>query len=378
MTPPRIIVVQPALPSYRVSFFARLYGIYGQRLLVHASKGSLGVLTEVGAARPWERPLGDVRPLGLGFQWQTGALGVVINRNDVLVVSGAPRCLSNLALLVKGWFKGAKVIWWGHYWSSTSRPLRAMLRILLMRLSDGILFYTDREVEEYLSARGGSRKPISALNNGIETEDIVRLRAPYVPSSRRGDLLFIGRVVPKANLELLIETLAVPTCAGVRLDVIGDGAGRVLLQRRCAELGIADRIVWRGGIVDEPRIAEIANTCKAFVYPGSVGLSLIHGFAYGLPAIVHDNRWGHMPEIAALRAGQNGVTFREGDAESLAEAIAGLLTNPKRLQAMSVAAIATTVHSFNAADMTDRFCAAIAAVRTDSGTQAWFSFGDTE
>jgi glycosyltransferase involved in cell wall biosynthesis len=233
-----------------------------------------------------------------------------------------------------------------------------------MQLSDAILFYTDKEVDEYLAAKGGSHKAVLALNNGIETQEIVRLRQPYVPSSRPRDLLFIGRLTPKAELALLLDALSLPGCTTVRLDVIGGGEVEASLRRRCAELGIAGRVAWHGGTVDEQRIAKIANSCKAFVYPGSVGLSLIHGLTYGLPAIVHDDRWRHMPEIAALHAGENGVMFKQGDAASLAQAVAALLAEPERLTAMSAAAIATTSHSFNAADMTDRFFSAINAVQT--------------
>jgi glycosyltransferase involved in cell wall biosynthesis len=341
-----------------------LAGLLQREFGVYASVESMGVLSKRASRPSWERPLGPMRRLLPGLFWQQGALSIPVARGDVVVIPGAPRCLSNLAVLVKARLRGARIIWWGHYWTSTSRAWRAGLRTLLMHLSDALLFYTDKEVEEYLGARRYNRKPVLALNNGIDTDEIVRLRAPYVPSSRPHDLLFIGRITPKAELGLLLEALSLPACAGVRLDVIGGGEGETLLRRRCVELGMADRVSWHGGTVDELRIAETANACKAFIYPGGVGLSLIHALAYGLPAVVHNNRWRHMPEFAALRAGENGVTFRQGDAASLACAIASLLADPERLRAMSAAAIATTSHSFNVADMADRFFSAINAVQT--------------
>jgi glycosyltransferase involved in cell wall biosynthesis len=232
--------------------------------------------------------------------------------------------------------------------------------MLLMQLSDAILFYTDREVEEYTTSRRGSRKPVLGLNNGIETEEIIRLRKPYEPSSRPNDLLFIGRITPKAELGLLLEALALPVCAGIRLDVIGGGEDESRLRGRCVELRVAERVTWHGGTTDEARIADIANGCRAFAYPGSVGLSLIHGLAYGLPAIVHDDRWTHMPEIAALRAGENGTTFKRGSSTSLGNEISRLLASHERLEVMSSRAIATTMESFNTADMVKRFCSVIA------------------
>jgi glycosyltransferase involved in cell wall biosynthesis len=357
----RITVVQPALPAYRRAFFERLARQFGSRFAVYASpEEGLGLLADASRQAEWERPLGAMRPLLPGLEWQTGALSIPIERGDVLIVCGAPRCLSTLALIAKGKLKGARTIWWGHYWSATSRPWRAAIRYALMRIPDGILFYTQQEVAEYRAERRREHgKPVYGLDNGIETDDIVRLRALYHAGSRPRDLLFIGRLTPKAELGLLLDALALSACAGVTLDVIGGGEEEDALRRRCAELGLPGRVSFHGATTEEPRIAAIANSCKAFVYPGGVGLSLIHALAYGLPAIVHDNRWTHMPEIAALQAGVNGATFHKGDAASLAGAIAGLLADPAKLDTMSAAAATTTDNSFNAAAMSARFCAAI-------------------
>jgi glycosyltransferase involved in cell wall biosynthesis len=357
----RITVVQPALPAYRRGLFERMARRFGSRFAVYASPDeNLAGLADGFRQSEWERPLGPMRRLLPGLEWQSGALSIPIARGDVLIVCGAPRCLSTLALIAKGKVRGARTVWWGHYWSASSRSWRAAIRYALMRIPDAILFYTEQEVAEYHSAgRRQKGKPVYGLDNGIETDDIVRLRAPYHAASRPRGLMFIGRLTPKAELGLLLDALALAPCAGVTLDVIGGGEEEENLRRRCAELGLTGRVSFHGAIGDEARIAAIANDCRAFVYPGGVGLSLIHALAYGLPAIIHDNRWTHMPEIAALRAGINGATFREGDAASLAGAIARLLADPARLDVMSAAAAATTDASFNAAAMSARFCAAI-------------------
>ena len=175
-------------------------------------------------------------------------------------------------------------------------------------------------------------------------------------ANRPRDLLFIGRITLKAEFDLLLEALVRPECAGITLDVIGDGPALTLLKKRAERLEISERIAWRGGTVDEALIATVANRCKAFVYPGSVGLSLVHGLAYGLPAIVHDDRWTQMPEIAAHEPGRNGITFRRNDTVSLAEAINDLLSDPQSLDAMSKEAAALVDRTFNAKDMATRFC----------------------
>lgn len=369
-----ITIVQPAIPNYRRSLFERMAHKLGSNFVVYASnQQELGVLSDVLAEedRPsWQRDLGRMRPLLLGLDWQEGASSVAVRRGDVLVICGAPRNLSTIVLLLKGLLLGAHTIWWGHYWSATSRSWGAAIRYALMRVPDAIVFYTEQEVDEYY-AGGGNRKkkPAFGLNNGIETSEIVRLRTVYSIERRPRDLLFIGRITPKAELDILLDALSFPSCQGITLDVIGSGHDEARLRKRCADIGIADRVAWHGGTVDEKQIATVANQCKAFVYPGSVGLSLIHGLSYGLPAIVHDNRWAHMPEIAALKPNRNGVTFQRGEAGSLAITIAVLLANQTRLTEMSRSATDTTAVTFNASDMAERFCSAIEQVVAGSETK---------
>lgn len=360
----RIFVIQPALPAYRVQLFSRIAEKFGDRFSVLASRQpELAMLSCADIEVSWLHVLNPMQKFWPGLEWQPGALWVSLKRGDVLVLPGQPRTLSNLALILKAKMIGARVVWWGHYWSSTSRPWRAAIRFELMRLPDAILFYTDQEVMEY-SARLGRHPsiPISALNNSIETKKIVALRAPYSSVGRSRDLFFIGRLTPKAELGLLLEALACTSCANIMLDVVGDGDEAARLRERADILGISDRIAWHGAATDEARIAEVANACRAFVYPGAVGLSLLHGLSYGLPAIVHDSRWQHMPEIAAHTPGKNGTTFRQGDVDALAEAISGLLSRSDRLADMSREAIDTTEQTFNAADMAERFIAMIEAV----------------
>ena len=329
----------------------------GAELTVWASRQeSLGVLEANRDGISWLRDLGPVKTLFPGLEWQPGLLSIPIECGDILVVSGAPRSISTLVLMGKAKLRGARIVWWGHYWSSTSKYWRASIRYALMHLADVILFYTDQEVDDYRKRHlGAACKPARALNNGIDTRDICRFRSPFVAATRTRDLLFIGRLTEKAELALLLRALASQKCAAMTLDIIGDGERMEELHRLAVELNLEGRIIWHGGTADEARIASIANRCKAFVYPGSVGLSLIHGLAYGLPAVVHNDRWNHMPEFAALSVGLNGFTFERGNAESLAKTLVALLSDVVALDVASAHSIATIERTFNIDDMASRF-----------------------
>jgi glycosyltransferase involved in cell wall biosynthesis len=353
----RIVVVQPALPAYRHDFFSRLHERYGDRFEVAYSPTSLGILTCDNDSLAWARRLGPLRDLGFGLNWQDGALRLPISQGDVLIVSGAPRTLSTLLLLAKARFRGAKTVWWGHYWSSTSRTWRFLLRLLLMRMADAVLFYTDAEVSEYHRLTGArDRRPLAALNNGLHL-DMVRLhRRPYIAATRGREILFIGRLTEKASLGLLLEAMARPeSLEGLRLHVVGSGSTETALRTQASELGLDERVSWHGATLDEEKIAETANRCLAFVYPGEVGLSLIHALAYGLPAVVHDERWRHMPEIAAFGENRTGRVFRAGRSEDLTRVLAELLDDTAALDQYSREGLAVTETSYNTQDMARRF-----------------------
>ncbi len=357
-------MVQPTVPTYRVSFFDQISDKLGPLFKVYASRQNMGVLTANRTTQEWEVPLGQVLRLLPGVEWQSGALSIPIRRGDILVVWGSARALTNIALLIKCRLKGAKTVWWGHYWSSTSKKWTANIRLGIMRLSEYLLFYTDLEVAEYLASRRDGREPnVFALNNGIDTTNIVHLRAAYKAETRLRRVLFIGRLSKKADLSTLIRSLSLPECSDIELDIIGEGVEETRMRALAQELGLGQRITWHGGLTDEARIAPIANQCQAFVYPGPVGLSLIHGLSYGLPAIVHNDRWSNGPEIAAHDEGTNGLTFTRGDAASLADCMASLLSNPERLNAMSRAAVETTRENFNTEKMAERFCHAITTIQ---------------
>lgn len=135
------------------------------------------------------------------------------------------------------------------------------------------------------------------------------------------------------------------------------------LQSRARDLGLDLQIVWHGALTDEVRIAEVANRCRAFLYPGEVGLSLIHAMAYTLPSILHNQRRFHMPEIAAFRDGITGLSFAHDDADALAATIKEMVADNDRLDNFAEAASRVVGPSFTTENMADRFAVLIERLR---------------
>lgn len=361
----RVLFFQPALPAYRIDFFNRAAELLGGGFEMYYSPVEMGVLTQSQQNYAWAKSLGEMKALPLSSCWQKRALSVPFSRDDIIVVSGAPRCLSNILLLIKARFKGVPIIWFGHFWSSTTARHRFFLRIMLMKLANAVLFYTDQEIEEYRTGIGkNDRRLITALNNGIDNEDIIRLRTPYDANERKKAILFIGRIFEKCELEILIQAMMNPIMNGIELNIIGDGPSAPLMKAFAERSGLSERIVWHGGTTDEQKIAAIANRCRLFAFPGAVGLSLIHAMGYGLPSVINDSRWTNGPEITAFTNDETGREFRKGDAQSMAATIAAAISDEKALNRWSNEAKLRVDDKFNTKLMAQRLFELIERIRT--------------
>jgi glycosyltransferase involved in cell wall biosynthesis len=94
-------------------------------------------------------------------------------------------------------------------------------------------------------------------------------------------------------------------------------------------------------------------------FPRGIGLSIFQAFGYGLPVLAGDDMSTHNPEIAALRNGENGWTFKDGNAGSLAEKIRLLAENSELRAQFSRAALKTALEEFTIENMAKRMGDAI-------------------
>ena len=350
----RLLIVQPIVPFYRIDFFAKLNSALDQKLTVFSGKGALPGMRDI-ESFAWHHYVGNVRPIFFGLDWQSDVLGIELNRGDVLIVCGAPRSLSTIFLLIRARWLGIKTIWWGHYWSASSKKWRFKIRKFFFNLADSLLFYTDLELKEFLEGISrNSWTAISCLNNGIRNEEISSLRAEYKPHLREYSIFFIGRITKKAQIDLLLRALGQDKLKKISLEVIGSGPELERLQGLAINLGISSRVSWHGELTDEQAISHIANRCKLFCYPGAVGLSLIHAMNYGLPVVVHSDRYKQMPEYSAFLKSKAGWSFSRNNYVSLEEVLTDKLNDHDGLLEASHRAIKTVTNSYNTNDMVYR------------------------
>lgn len=188
--------------------------------------------------------------------------------------------------------------------------------------------YNRRFLEPY---GGGRATPVQVVHCGIEPE-----RYGFRPRSPAGR--GVVRALCVASLQeykghaVLLEALAAggDALSRLELDLVGSGELRPVLERRCAELGLTERVRFHGAMA-EPQVRDMLERADLFVLPSRVAsngkmeglpVALMEAAASGLVTVA--TRLSGIPEL--IRDRETGLLAEPGDAESLGNALAAALS----------------------------------------------------
>lgn len=226
---------------------------------------------------------------------------------------------------------------------------QAAMRRLYPR-ADAIAVPTAPIATELAALLGGGPQPTVLPNPVIEAvPHTLPRRALAGPPLR---IVAAGRLVPAKGFDLLVDACARLRDRGhdVHATIHGEGAGHVALARSIAAAGLCDRVVLAGHA--DPLAASLAaaDLCVVPSRREGFGNVAIEAMAVGTPVLA--TRSGG-PE-SFIRDRVNGFLAPAGDAEALADAIAGLAEKPARLDAVCEAGL-ETARGFTVAAATRRF-----------------------
>jgi glycosyltransferase involved in cell wall biosynthesis len=234
--------------------------------------------------------------------------------------------LAGKAKLVCSWH-GAELRWTRSRW-----PIfRGFLRWVIRTADAHTVNSTHTETElQRLNPREVVRLPYGSTVHPPDTD----LPAPgsVVP-----ELLFVGRLVQRKGVHILLEALArIPDSVPLHLRIIGDGPLRSILEGQSRSLGLSDRVSFDGFVSDEA-LRDAYQRCSLFILPAVIdekgdteglGVVLIEALAFGKPAIA--SGIGGITDVVIH--GQTGLLVEPGDASALTEAITRLVSEPELVQ----------------------------------------------
>lgn len=214
--------------------------------------------------------------------------------------------------------RGADVPGYSERFRALYFAIKPLVRLIWRRAASVV---SNSEGLRELAVRTDAGTDISVIRNGVDTGEF----RPAERDASRDDgtvrVLSVSRLTPRKGLRFLIRALS-DLPESVRLVLVGGGGERSDLEALAAELGVSDRVDFRGAVPHES-LPDIYRNCDLFCLPSlNEGMSntVLEAIASGLPIIATVT--GGTEEL--VTDGENGFFAEKESPEDLAEKIGRL------------------------------------------------------
>ncbi|HWE84948.1 MAG TPA: glycosyltransferase [Terracidiphilus sp.] len=233
-------------------------------------------------------------------------------------------------------------------------PLRRSVELryaVAARFCNCIVGVCDATVDNLNRLHTIPKHKLLRIYNG--TLPIERIPLPKCPPKSGFTLLFVGRLAPVKNLQLLLNAFQTASAVRpeLRLWIVGDGSERRALESLATDLRISNAVTFWGEQLDPAQFYSAADLFTMSSTSEGLPVSLIQGFSLGVPAVVTDV--GGMAE--AVKMGNAGIVVPAGQPRQMAEAILRLIEDRDLLGRFSQAASELFASRFTLAPMVSAY-----------------------
>ena len=242
-----------------------------------------------------------------------------------------PFPLADLACLISN-YKGKIIVSW-HSDIVRQKKMMKLYKPLMkkfLKRADLILVATQGHIDgsDYLPEY---RHKCKIVPYGVEPR-IEQLADEYLSCKKLNNenlsksikFLFIGRLVYYKGCEVLIEAFS--KVKNAELCLVGTGPLEEKLKQKTIDLGIAEKVIFRGAITDDEMI-QCVYDCDALVLPSIVkseafGLVQLEAMVFQKP-VINTNLPSGVPYVSLDK--ETGLTVEPGSPEELAKAMQWLV-----------------------------------------------------
>jgi glycosyltransferase involved in cell wall biosynthesis len=209
-----------------------------------------------------------------------------------------------------------------------------------LRSVDGFVFNSQTTKREVEKMTGREKPHVVATPAGDRFQPIISSEEIVARCRETGPLrlLFVGNVMARKGLHVLIGALAQLPKLDWRLDVVGETAVSPpytqRIQAQIAQAGLANQITLHGPLSDE-ELAHHYRRSHLLAVPSQYegfGIVYLEGMSFGLPAIGTTS--GAAGEI--IQDGENGVLIDDGETAVLSQRIHHLQKHRDELTRLSL------------------------------------------
>lgn len=198
---------------------------------------------------------------------------------------------------------------------------------------------------EYLESLGVNPDAITVRNAAVIDEQYVRARfeaaknpSPVVATPAERNFVYVGRLAPEKNLEMLLRAFANALKSGDtplkwNLLLVGEGPERQSLQALASGLGMADRVTFTGGFPWYEVPGWLAKS-DVLVLPSKSepwGLVVNEAMVCGMPVIVSD-KCGCVADL--VQNDVNGFDFDPDSEKALEKHLRFFIDRPETIAPM--------------------------------------------
>jgi glycosyltransferase involved in cell wall biosynthesis len=211
------------------------------------------------------------------------------------------------------------------------RVLRSAVRLAYRRAA-GVIAVSEGVAADVALRTAVPRELIHTIYNPVVDDDFDRRASdpvdhPWLRDGAKPVVLGVGRLEPQKDFSTLLRAVAlVRTQRDVRLIILGEGAQRAELVELAGDLGLTDHVDMPG-FVQNP--LPYMRHADAFVlssrFEGLPG-ALIQAMAAGCPVVSTDCPSG---PSEVLEGGAHGPLVPVGDPKAMADAVLGVLDEPR-------------------------------------------------
>jgi colanic acid/amylovoran biosynthesis glycosyltransferase len=223
----------------------------------------------------------------------------------------------------------------------------------VLRRSAAVTTMND-DMRDRLIELGAVRDRTSVLPMGADV-DAIRAGAAGVEAVP-GRVLFVGRLVEKKGVPVLLEALRALDPATYTVHIVGDGPLRAALQSAAADLPVTFL-----GALHRTELAREYAASSVVVFPSvpaasgdqdGLPVALLEALAAGRPVIASD-----LPGLRdAIVDGSSGLLFRAGDSAALQSALQRVLGDAGTAAQLGSGA-AARADEFSVRNIGDRYLA---------------------